>query len=113
MLPFDRRRGGRLGGHVEHDVRGRDGRTTSAEECLHGPRPDLVGLAEIAERLAMNPWHVEQWSRRSTTFPAPVAQLRIGSVWCWSDVVGWLRTCDHATGASPRSEPVRRATFDA
>lgn len=51
---------------------------------------DLVGAAEIAERLGLS--HVQSvhaWRRRYGDFPAPVAELSMGLVWTWSEVREW------------------------
>ncbi len=53
---------------------------------------DLVGAAEIAERLgAARPQVVHEWRHRHADFPEPVAQLRQALVWSWSDVERWAR----------------------
>jgi hypothetical protein len=53
---------------------------------------ELVGTAEIAERLNVaSPEMVHAWRRRHEDFPKPVARLRIGFVWVWSDVEKWAR----------------------
>ena len=60
---------------------------------------DLVGTAEIAERLGIA--YVEtihNWRRRYPDFPQPVAQLRQALIWSWPDVEEWAR----ATGRLPR-----------
>jgi chromosome partitioning protein len=53
---------------------------------------DLVGAAEIAERLGLS--HapsVHAWRRRYEDFPEPVAELRMGLIWAWKDVEAWAR----------------------
>lgn len=53
---------------------------------------DLVGTAEIAERLRVGaPEVVHSWRRRYDDFPPPVARLRIGFVWAWPDVEAWAK----------------------
>ncbi len=54
-------------------------------------RPDdLVGAAEIADRLGLaQAQTVHSWRRRYTDFPAPVAQLRTALIWNWPDVERW------------------------
>jgi hypothetical protein len=53
---------------------------------------DLVGAAEIAERLGdLQPRTVHQWHRRYPDFPQPVATLRQAMVWVWPDVESWAR----------------------
>lgn len=57
---------------------------------------DLVGAAEIAARLHVEPTAVHKWHRRHGDFPAPVARLRAGLVWDWSDVEAWARSTGRA-----------------
>jgi hypothetical protein len=53
---------------------------------------DLVGAAEIAERLELShPQTVHLWRRRYPDFPDPIVELRQGLVWAWSDVERWAR----------------------
>jgi hypothetical protein len=53
---------------------------------------DLVGAAEIAERLGLShPQSVHTLRRRHIDFPAPVAELRQAMVWAWPDVEAWAR----------------------
>jgi hypothetical protein len=53
---------------------------------------DLVGAAEIAERLgAADPRVIHTWRRRYPDFPEPVATLRQAMVWVWPDVARWAR----------------------
>jgi predicted DNA-binding transcriptional regulator AlpA len=52
---------------------------------------DLVGAAEIAERLGLaHPQTVHTWRRRHADFPAPVAVLKQAMVWSWPDVQEWV-----------------------
>ena len=51
----------------------------------------LVGAAEIAERLGVAPRTVHDWARRPVAFPAPVAKLKGALVWAWPDVEKWAR----------------------
>ena len=54
------------------------------------PVADLVGAAEIAERLGVKYREtVHSWRRRDPSFPKPVAQLQAGLVWDWKDVRKW------------------------
>lgn len=51
---------------------------------------DLVGAAEIAERLGLaQPQTVHSWRRRYPDFPDPVAQLQTALIWAWPDVRDW------------------------
>jgi hypothetical protein len=49
----------------------------------------LVGAAEIAERLGVARQVVHQWRSRHPGFPAPVASLRQALIWYWPDVETW------------------------
>lgn len=54
---------------------------------------DLVGAAEIAERLGLA--HVESvhtLRRRHQDFPEPVTKLRQAMVWAWPDVEAWAKS---------------------
>jgi hypothetical protein len=62
----------------------------------------LVGAAEIAERLGMkqnNSLHA--WRRRYDDFPQPVATLKQGMVWSWPDVERWARSTGRLTTSKP------------
>jgi hypothetical protein len=51
---------------------------------------DLVGAAEIAERLGLSHREtVHSYRRRYSDFPEPVARLRQALVWSWRDVERW------------------------
>lgn len=53
---------------------------------------DLVGAAEIAQRLGLaHPQTVHKWRSRYPDFPEPVARLRQALVWAWPDVEAWAR----------------------
>jgi transposase-like protein len=57
---------------------------------------DLVGTAEIAERLGIAyPETIHSWRTRyretESPFPEPVAKLRQALVWVWTDVEKWAR----------------------
>lgn len=53
---------------------------------------DLVGAAEIAERLGLSHTQsVHTLRRRDPAFPEPVARLRQALVWSWPDVEQWAR----------------------
>ena len=51
---------------------------------------DLVGAAEIAQRLGIDVSAVHKWRQRYDDFPEPVARLRAGLVWAWPDVAQWV-----------------------
>lgn len=60
---------------------------------------DLVGAAEIAERLGLAQVQtVHTWRRRYADFPEPVARLKQALIWSWVDVETWVR----ATGRLER-----------
>lgn len=53
---------------------------------------DLVGAAEIAERLDWShPQNVHTIRRRHPDFPQPVAKLRRVLIWSWAEVEQWAR----------------------
>jgi len=52
---------------------------------------ELVGAAEIGERLGSAPRTVHAWRRRHPDFPEPVAELTSALVWNWPDVERWAR----------------------
>ena len=54
---------------------------------------DLVGTAEVAERLGLAQYQtVHLWRTRYPDFPEPVVTLKQALVWVWSDVELWART---------------------
>jgi len=56
------------------------------------PADNLVGAAEIAERLGLTQADtIHSWRRRHDDFPAPVRELRMGLVWWWPDVQAWAK----------------------
>jgi len=51
---------------------------------------DLVGAAEIADRLGVAQVQtVHTWRRRYDDFPEPVARLKQALIWSWPDVETW------------------------
>jgi hypothetical protein len=57
---------------------------------------ELVGAAEIAERLGANKSTVvHDWRTRyqdsDKPFPEPVVTLKAGLVWAWPDVAAWAK----------------------
>lgn len=52
---------------------------------------ELVGIAEIAERLDVRPVTVHAWRARHSDFPAPLATLSMGLLWAWPDIEAWAR----------------------
>lgn len=62
---------------------------------------DLVGAAEIADRLGLaQPQTVHSWRRRYEDFPEPIAQLQTALIWAWPDVRAWAEV----TGRLPLPE---------
>jgi chromosome partitioning protein len=60
---------------------------------------DLVGAAEIAERLGLaHVPSVHAWRRRYDDFPQPIRELKMGLIWRWSEIEVWARR----TGRLPR-----------
>ena len=58
---------------------------------------ELVGAAEIAQRLGVARGVVGDWRRRygddaANPFPQPVASLTMGHVWYWPHVREWAKT---------------------
>jgi len=53
------------------------------------PADDLVGVAEIAERLGVGTSVVHDWRRRHPAFPQPVRRLSMGLIWAWPEVRRW------------------------
>jgi hypothetical protein len=53
---------------------------------------DLVGAAEIADRLGLqHVTSVHAWRRRYDDFPEPTIELKMGLIWRWSEVEAWAR----------------------
>lgn len=52
---------------------------------------ELVGAAEIAQRLGTHKQTVHLWRRRHADFPEPVAELERALVWYWPDVEAWAK----------------------
>ena len=54
---------------------------------------DLVGAAEIAERLNVRRPHlIHDWRRRYADFPEPVVTLKGTLIWSWREVEAWARS---------------------
>lgn len=74
----------------------------------------LVGLTEIAERAGVQKAAVAMWVARHTptlsaaAFPEPVATLRVGKVWWWPDIEGWLRRTGRTADADLSVAQVNR-----
>lgn len=52
---------------------------------------DLVGAAEIAQRLGTHKQTVHLWRRRNLGFPAPIAELERALIFDWTEVEAWAR----------------------
>jgi predicted DNA-binding transcriptional regulator AlpA len=50
---------------------------------------ELVGVAEIADRLNYSRASVSAWRTRYVDFPKPVETLAMGPVWDWEAVKSW------------------------
>lgn len=51
---------------------------------------DLVGTAEIAERLGLSNLNlVHDWRRRYEDFPEPIAMVSSVHVWLWTEIRTW------------------------
>ena len=59
-------------------------------EWANGSKPDLIGRAEMAERLGVGASTIDRWQRRSIL---PEPDLRFGSqdVWLWETVRDWAK----------------------
>ncbi len=55
---------------------------------------ELVGIAEIAERLGVSKQVVANWRARKPTFPRPVADLKSGPVWSKDVILAWAKAED-------------------
>lgn len=55
---------------------------------------ELVGVAEIADRLGVSKQVVVNWRTRKPTFPRPVAELKSGPVWAKQAVLAWAAAED-------------------
>lgn len=61
----------------------------AADYRLWSPPPNLVSVAEVAERLGTTSGTVHSWRRRHADFPAPLTTLAVGPIWRWEDVARW------------------------
>lgn len=52
-------------------------------------RPDLVGVAEIAELFGVSRQAAYNWRDRRSDFPSPAAALKSGPVWELPDILAW------------------------
>jgi predicted DNA-binding transcriptional regulator AlpA len=52
---------------------------------------ELMGAAEIAERLGVSRQRVQQLVKRKD-WPAPVAELTMGKVWRSAEIEAWIKT---------------------
>jgi hypothetical protein len=66
---------------------------------------DLVGVAEIADRLGTSRFTVHHWRQHHSEFPRPLAELKAGPVWAWPEVELWAHQ-PRRTGRPADSEIV-------
>lgn len=60
---------------------------------------DLVGTAEIADRLGLAFREtVHNWRHRHEDFPQPIAELGCGLIWSWPEVRRWARDTGRLDG---------------
>lgn len=59
---------------------------------------DLVGVAEIADRLGCSVQAVHAWRRRYPSFPDPIAHLSMGLLWAWPDIARWAKATGRLVG---------------
>lgn len=52
--------------------------------------PNVMGVAEIAQRLGVTPARARTITRRRS-FPEPYEQIRLGRIWLTADVEQWIR----------------------
>ena len=57
----------------------------------------LSGIHEIAELAGVTKQAVCNWSKRSTTFPKPIAQLRMGPIYDHDEIMTWLKKREKGT----------------
>jgi predicted nucleic acid-binding protein len=71
-----------------------EGSRVSEARSGYGPlspeQPDLVSVAEIADRAGRPVNTVQSWRRRHADFPTPVARLAAGPIWSWAAVAAWI-----------------------
>jgi hypothetical protein len=51
---------------------------------------DHVGVAEIADMLAVTKQRAQRLTKIHADFPAPTSSLRMGKVWHLDDVAAWI-----------------------
>lgn len=64
---------------------------SKSSEQTHIAINDIVGLAEIAERLEATSRQVWNWTRRYT-FPKPLVRVSNTPIWDWNDVQEWHKS---------------------
>jgi len=63
-------------------------------------RPDIVGLAEIAERLGVQRRTVDRWRERGV-LPDPTWTVGGRPAWEWSTIEAWARATGRLPGPGP------------
>ena len=70
---------------------------------------DLVGAAEIAERLGIKRPHlIHDWRRRHAEFPQPVVELKGTLIWLWPEVEQWASRTGRSAAPANRVTPRRQ-----
>src|SRR5205809_361383 len=66
---------------------------------------DVVGVAEIAQLLAVSRQRVHEIIRNDESFPEPAADLAAGRIWQRGDVEAWMAS-RHRTGKETTVEQI-------
>jgi len=61
------------------------------------PRPRFGGVHEIADLAGVTKQAVNNWMKRHSTFPQPLAKLRMGPIYNLDDVQVWLHKSKRTT----------------
>lgn len=81
----------------------------------HSLNPDperiIVGTSEIAKALGVSRQRVSNWKSRDSSFPKPVAELRMGPVWYLGAILVWRR--DHPAKRRPSTQLFGRRRISA
>lgn len=71
------------------------------------PKPDLVGVRELAARFDASPQLAHKWTR-AHRFPSPSYELAAGRIWNFDDIAAWA--IEHRPDLTKKLDPklVRR-----